>query len=84
MFDVSRVTDFGTHGLAVRCHRPEQRRVQARSKHWLAATLDEIGYGVLPRAGATGSRTAAADGGLRGLAAAMAPSFDPMRAHLDA
>ena len=80
---MSHVTDFKRHGLAVRCHRPEQRRVQARSKHWLAATLDEIGYGVLPRAGATGSRTAA-DGGLRGLAAAMAPSFDPMRAHLDA
>ena len=83
MFDVSHATDFGTHDLAVRCHRPEQRRVQASSKHWLAATLDEIGYGVLPRAGATGSRTAA-DGGLRRLAGTMAPSLDPMRAHLDA
>ena len=83
MFDVSHVTDFGTHGPAVRYHRPERRRVHARSKHWLAATLDEIGYGVLPRAGATGSRTAA-DGELRRLAGTMAPSLDPMRAHLDA
>ena len=57
--------------------------MHARWEHWLAATLDEFGYGVLPRAGATGSRTAA-DGELRRLAAAMAPSFDPMRAHLDA
>ena len=47
MFDVSHATDFGTHGPAVCYSGPERRRVHARSKHWLAATLDEIDYGML-------------------------------------
>ena len=30
-----------------RYHGPERRTVQTRSRHWLAATLDEIDYGML-------------------------------------
>ena len=47
MFDCSHATDFGTHSRAARYHGPERRSVHARSKHWLAATLDEIDYGML-------------------------------------
>ena len=58
MFDVSRLTDFnatrnaallaaGAAGVADRYMGPERRAVPTHSRHWLAATLDEIDYGML-------------------------------------
>lgn len=47
MFEVSHATDFSTHGTIARYRGPERRSVHAHSKHWLAATLDEIDYGML-------------------------------------
>ena len=55
MFDVSRLTDFEGivhrappfgHGRA-RFSGPERRAGPARCQHWLAASLDEIDYGML-------------------------------------
>ena len=45
MFDVSHVTDSGANAALYR--GPERRTLQPRARHWLAATLDEIDYGML-------------------------------------
>lgn len=55
MFDVSGLTDSHANRNAAlwaaggrdRYGGPERRTAQARSRHWLAATLDEIDYGML-------------------------------------
>ena len=55
MFDVSRLNDSNATrnaalfapGATDRYIGPERRTVQAHSRHWLAATLDEIDYGML-------------------------------------
>jgi DNA-binding CsgD family transcriptional regulator len=57
MFDVSRLTDFNApayatpapSGLAHSAHYggPERRNAPAPPRHWLAATLDEVDYGML-------------------------------------
>jgi DNA-binding CsgD family transcriptional regulator len=54
MFDVSRPTDFNAPGDAApppsgpaHYRGPERRNAPARSRHWLAATLDEVDYGML-------------------------------------
>jgi DNA-binding CsgD family transcriptional regulator len=54
MFDVSRLTDFNAPAYATpapaglgRYRGPERRNATARSRHWLAATLDEVDYGML-------------------------------------
>ena len=47
MLNVSQASDYSAHAHAGRYHGPERRTVHARSKHWLAATLDEIDYGML-------------------------------------
>ena len=44
---VSHRPDAGLLDAAAAYRGPERRTVQARSRHWLAATLDEIDYGML-------------------------------------
>jgi DNA-binding CsgD family transcriptional regulator len=44
---VSPRPDAGLLGTIAAYRGPERRTVQARSRHWLAATLDEIDYGML-------------------------------------
>ena len=46
MFDVSRLSDLSANGGSSYIG-PERRSAQARSRHWLSATLDEIDYGML-------------------------------------
>ena len=47
MFDVSHRTDLSARPHPAHYRGPERRSVQARTRHWLAATLDEIDYGML-------------------------------------
>jgi len=45
--NLSHRTDTARLGAVTAYGGPERRTVQARSRHWLAATLDEIDYGML-------------------------------------
>ena len=48
MFNISDVTRSGTAPVDAGLYRgPERRRTPTRARHWLAATLDEIDYGML-------------------------------------
>jgi DNA-binding CsgD family transcriptional regulator len=49
MFDVSRLTDSRSaeHPTTHRYAGPERRTAPAPARHWMAATLDEIDYGML-------------------------------------